>query len=137
MTFSKLSLLTHIQHCDFGIDFHAGSDDRTNLPQIRGNLDDGETIEGFVGALDKLNEHLIEADLIVSTGPVGRRQRDTIMDTDEERDHEYFFLMSFRDRAQCDLAVAHMYRKQEPTETLHLAAYRQIEDPVFICWEDL
>ncbi len=28
---------------DFGIDFHAGSDDRTNLAQIRGNLDDPET----------------------------------------------------------------------------------------------
>ncbi len=28
---------------DVGIDFHAGSDDRTNLPQIRGNLDDPET----------------------------------------------------------------------------------------------
>lgn len=28
---------------DFGIDFHAGSDDRTNLPQIRGNMDDAET----------------------------------------------------------------------------------------------
>jgi uncharacterized protein len=28
---------------DVGIDFHAGSDDRTNLPQIRGNMDDAET----------------------------------------------------------------------------------------------
>jgi predicted deacylase len=28
---------------DVGIDFHAGSDDRTNLPQVRGNMDDEET----------------------------------------------------------------------------------------------
>jgi len=28
---------------DYGVDFHAGSDDRTNLPQLRGNLDDPET----------------------------------------------------------------------------------------------
>lgn len=28
---------------DYGIDFHAGSDDRTNLPQVRGNMDDPET----------------------------------------------------------------------------------------------
>jgi predicted deacylase len=28
---------------DFGIDFHAGSHDRTNLAQIRGNMDDEET----------------------------------------------------------------------------------------------
>ncbi len=27
----------------FGLDFHAGSDDRTNLPHVRGNLDDPET----------------------------------------------------------------------------------------------
>lgn len=29
--------------CDFGLDFHAGSDDRTNLAQIRGNMDDPRT----------------------------------------------------------------------------------------------
>jgi len=32
-----------VARCSFGIDYHAGSDDRTNLPQIRGNLDDEET----------------------------------------------------------------------------------------------
>ncbi len=32
-----------VARCSFGIDFHAGSDDRTNLPQIRGNMDDEET----------------------------------------------------------------------------------------------
>jgi len=29
--------------CDFGIDFHAGSDDRTNLAQLRGDMEDAET----------------------------------------------------------------------------------------------
>jgi len=32
-----------LEIADFGIDFHAGSDDRTNLPQVRGNMDDAET----------------------------------------------------------------------------------------------
>jgi predicted deacylase len=32
-----------VSRCDLGIDFHAGSDDRVNLPQIRANLDDPET----------------------------------------------------------------------------------------------
>lgn len=32
-----------LQISDFGIDFHAGSDDRTNLPHLRGNMDDPET----------------------------------------------------------------------------------------------
>lgn len=29
---------------DYGIDFHCGSDDRDNLPQVRGDLDDEETL---------------------------------------------------------------------------------------------
>ncbi|MEJ2205210.1 MAG: succinylglutamate desuccinylase/aspartoacylase family protein [Gemmatimonadota bacterium] len=32
-----------VDPCSFGLDFHAGSDDRINLPHIRGNLDDPET----------------------------------------------------------------------------------------------
>ncbi len=32
-----------VSRCDVGLDFHAGSDDRNNLPQIRGNMDDPET----------------------------------------------------------------------------------------------
>lgn len=32
-----------LERSDFGIDFHAGSDDRTNLAQIRGDMDDEET----------------------------------------------------------------------------------------------
>lgn len=32
-----------VRKCDYGIDYHAGSDDRTNLPQLRADLDDEET----------------------------------------------------------------------------------------------
>ena len=32
-----------VGRCGYGIDFHAGSDDRTNLPQIRTDLDDPES----------------------------------------------------------------------------------------------
>lgn len=32
-----------VRTCDYGIDFHAGSDDRSNLPQVRADLDDEET----------------------------------------------------------------------------------------------
>lgn len=34
-----------VQRCDIGIDLHTGSDHRTNLPQIRGDLDDRRTRE--------------------------------------------------------------------------------------------
>jgi hypothetical protein len=33
-----------VARCEVGLDFHAGSDDRTNLPHLRGNLDDPETL---------------------------------------------------------------------------------------------
>lgn len=34
-----------VSHSDYGIDFHCGSDDRINYPQIRANLNDPETLE--------------------------------------------------------------------------------------------
>ena len=33
-----------IQNADYGIDLHTGSDHRTNLPQVRADLDDAETL---------------------------------------------------------------------------------------------
>lgn len=33
-----------IARCDLGIDLHTGSDDRVNLPQVRADLDDAETL---------------------------------------------------------------------------------------------
>ncbi|MDX1646118.1 MAG: succinylglutamate desuccinylase/aspartoacylase family protein [Longimicrobiales bacterium] len=40
---ARLFVQRVLEPSDFGIDFHAGSDDRTNLPQIRGDMDDDET----------------------------------------------------------------------------------------------
>ena len=34
-----------VNRCEIGIDLHTASDNRTNLPQIRGNLDDPKTLE--------------------------------------------------------------------------------------------
>jgi len=34
-----------VSHCDYGIDFHTGAIHRSNLPQIRADLDDEETAE--------------------------------------------------------------------------------------------
>ena len=57
--------------------------------------------------------------------------------TDKERDHEYFFMMNFSDRAQCDQAVDYMYQQGTDGDVIHRRVYAQIEDPVFICWEDI
>lgn len=40
---ARLFVQQVLEPSDFGIDFHAGSDDRTNLAQIRGDMDDEET----------------------------------------------------------------------------------------------
>ena len=101
------------------------------------NLKSGITIDEFQQSLLEFMTHMQKVDLVVSTGPIGRRQRHEIMDTDSERDHEYFFITSFRDRAQCDRSVEYILPHEEPGESSHLAVYSKVSDPVFICWEDI
>ena len=115
------------------------------------NLRPDRTVDEFRRSVAGFTAHLKKIDLVESAGPLGRRQTDTItesagplgrrqtdtiMDTDTERDHEYFFIMTFRDRAQCDGAVEHIYSLTEPEDSVHKAVYAMIENPVFICWED-
>ena len=101
------------------------------------NLNPEISINQFRQSLADFSAHLKEIDLVHSTGPVGRRQSDTIMDTDTERDHEYYVIVSFRDRAQCDRAVEYVLPHKEPVESIHKAVYSTVKDPIFICWEDL
>lgn len=42
---ANLLMVEVINRCSIGIDLHTGSDNRVNLPQIRGDLDDPATIE--------------------------------------------------------------------------------------------
>ena len=101
------------------------------------DLASNATISAFEQSLSEFTTHMKNLDLVHSTGRIGRRQRHPIMDTDSERDHEFFFIMSFRDREQCDQAVDYIMPREEPGEPVHKAMYLQIENPVFICWEDL
>lgn len=101
------------------------------------DLRPGLSIDEFRVSLDHFTAHLREIDLVQSMGPIGRRQRHEVMDTDAERDHEYYFTLSFRDRAQCDRSVEYVLRLEEPAESLHEAVYSGVRDPVFTCWEDL
>ena len=101
------------------------------------NLKPEFTLDQFRQSAADLTAHLVSIDLIDSASPIGRRQRNTILDTDSERDHEYFFIMSFRDRAQSDRAVDYLLPHEEPGESIHLAVYSKVTDQIFICWEDL
>jgi hypothetical protein len=101
------------------------------------NLKPGVALAAFRQSVADFTSHLEEIDPIQSAGPIGRRQSDTIMDTDSERKHEFFFVLSFRDRGQCDRAVEHIVSLEEPADRTHKDVYSQITDQVFICWEDI
>ena len=101
------------------------------------NLKPEVTIDEFRRSVDDLTNHMRDNGLAHSASPIGHRQSDTIMDTDSERNHEYFFITTFRDRAQCDQAVDYILPHEEPGESIHKAVYSKVADPVFICWEDL
>lgn len=101
------------------------------------NLSPATTIREFQQSLDEFSKHLQEIDLVHSTGSIGRRNKHEIMDTDDERDHEFFFTMTFRDQAQCDLAVEYIKPHKEPAETSHNSVLTKVVDAVFICWEDI
>ena len=99
------------------------------------NLRDGSTMQEFESALRTMSAQLSEAGLLESTGPIGRRHRHPVMDTDM-RDFEYFFLMTFRDQEQCDASVEKMYELGAHDDPAHVATYSKIGDAVFTCWED-
>jgi hypothetical protein len=101
------------------------------------DLKPGEDIETFRNAYDEFAAYMKSVDLVADSGPVGRRQSDTPMDTDGERNHEYFVIMSFRDRAQVDAAYAYIKKHVEPGESSHNGVYERVENPIFICWQDL
>jgi len=101
------------------------------------NLKPEFSVAEFRQSVAEFTSNLENIDLVQSTGPIGRRQSNTIMDTDNERDHEYFFIMSFRDRAQCDRAAEYVFSHEEPGESIHKSVYAMVADPIFICWEDI
>ena len=101
------------------------------------NLSPDEDIETFRANYGNFVDEMQRIDLVESTGPIGRRQSDTPMDTDEDREHEYFVVMSFRDRAQVDAAYAHIEQQFGPSDAAHDKVYTKVVDPIFICWQDL
>ncbi len=101
------------------------------------DLKPGTEISAFRSSYTDFVKYMQSINLVESTGPIGKRQSDTAMDTDGERDHNYFVIMSFRDRTQVDEAVALLYAHDGPSEIAHKAVYSKVENPVFICWQDL
>ena len=78
------------------------------------DLKPNHSIEEFQKSLAYYTAHMHELDLVESHSPIGLRQSDTILDTDDERKQKYFMIMHFRDREQSDNAVAYIKNLEEP-----------------------
>lgn len=101
------------------------------------DLKPGEDIDTFRVGYEAFVSEMQKLDLVIDSGPIGARQSDTPMDTDDERDHDYFAVMSFRDRPQVDAAYAHIMEHIGPGDAAHDTIYTRVENPVFICWQDI
>lgn len=98
------------------------------------NLRAGANLDDYRAAVADFSALMKAKGLVLETGPIMTRCRHPIMDTDEDRDHEYFFVMKFRDREQCDAAVRHIQSANPEIDSLHRAIQEDIVDPVFTCW---
>jgi hypothetical protein len=101
------------------------------------DLKDGHTINQFKHDYDSLVTRLLEQDLIVSTGPLGLREPDSNLDTDEERKQRYFSIMSFRDREQSEAAYEEILRSVGPAIEPHNDMMSAVKEPIFLFWRDL
>jgi len=95
------------------------------------------SIEEFQKSLAQYTDHMRELDLVEGHSPIGLRQSDTILDTDDERKQKYFMIMHFRDREQSDNAVAYIKNLEEPSKSLHTNTYSKTQNLIFISWEDI
>lgn len=101
------------------------------------NLKPGITIDEFTKPLLAFENHMQELNLVVSIGSIKSRDSDTPMDTDEERNHQYFFVTTFVDKAQCDRSYAYILGHSKTGDAFHDGVFEKVESPVFICYEDI
>lgn len=101
------------------------------------SLKPDEEIDVFGTAYYQFVDEMKQIGLVESTGQIGVRQSNTPMDTDDERDHEYFVVMTFRDREQVDAAYDHIMKHEGSSDLAHDSVYTRVLDPIFICWQDL
>ena len=101
------------------------------------NLRPGVTPDAFVAAYGAFVAEMVRRGLAEGSGPVGQRRAESGLDTDTERDHGYFALISFRDRDQSEAAFRHIKSIRPGGDPEHEAALAMATDMIFIAWEDL
>ena len=103
----------------------------------RFDLQPDTTIETLRERYEAFAARMMALDLVVSTGPLGRREEHTPMDTDHADAPAYYAIMSFRDRRQLDDAYAYMKHPDQQSEENHRSIHQAIKNSVFTCWRDL
>ena len=100
------------------------------------DLAEGVDVDDFEAALSLFCQHMIDAGMLVTWGPIGRRSSNTPMDTDDAREQQYFFVTTFVDQEQCDASYAYIKSGEEPCASLHTAMRSKMQNGIFSCWED-
>ena len=103
----------------------------------RFDLKSGVNFEDFSRDYHNTVAQLQAKGLVESTGKIGRRERDTSMDTDAEEAQEFYAIMSFKDREQLDRSYALLTDTAENQSTSHPAVMRAVKNAVFTCWRDM
>ena len=101
------------------------------------DLKEGESLIEFQCDLTEFIKLLKQHDLIIECGPVGKRDQNTILDTDDRNSREYFMLMHFADKTQSERAVAFIYQTDPKKTYIHPQMYERATNMVFTCWEDI
>ncbi|MEO0752687.1 MAG: DUF6614 family protein [Pseudomonadota bacterium] len=100
------------------------------------DLRPGVDEDTFTDAYGTFVRELYDADLIADARPMGRRITDTPMDTDEERSHQFFTILTFRNRAHMEAAYAHIEARMRAVTGEHAAMYARTANTIFTCWQD-
>ncbi|MFK7733296.1 MAG: hypothetical protein AB8B48_16875 [Pseudomonadales bacterium] len=101
------------------------------------NLRDGETVETCQTAIQEFGRHMHQQQMLVSVGPLGMRVANTPMDTDDDRQLNYYFLSYFESREQSDHAYKLIQQGVEPSVSIHRAMISKVRDAVFTCWNEI
>lgn len=113
--------------------------EETPMPRLLNEFDlkPGRELEAFRTAWDAFVEHLVETDLATSGTPLCSRVPSSGYDTDEERDHRFMAVITFRDQAQADAAWDAIEARDEPLGAYHRKVISMVHDPIFTFWTEL
>ncbi len=101
---------------------------------LRADIDFDEFEQDYLRFVDTIRN----SDFIKSADPIGRRIKDTPMDTAGDEEPEFYSIMSFKDRKQLDAAYEYLLNPAVPgnDKIAHQKIHKAVINSVFTCWQD-